>query len=146
MIKKIIKYIICLLPWFLSSLICSNYGFFNEINIPSFTIPRSLFKVVWPIIYILIASSIYLITNYTKEYKKDLLYNYIFNQLYPIVFFCFKNTFLGFVTCLFTLLSSIFLYYETKSINKLSSKFLIPYTLFLVYATILSASIYFMNL
>ena len=146
MIKKIIKFLICLLPWFLSTLICNNYNFFNEINTPSFTIPKYLFGIVWPILYILIAISICLITNYTKEYKKDLLYNYLFNQLYTIVFFCFKNTFLGFIICLFTLLTSLFLYYETKSINKIASKFLIPYTLFLIYATILSTTIYFINL
>ena len=146
MFKKIIKFLICLLPWFLSSLICNDYSFFNEINTPSWTIPRFLFGIVWPILYILIAISIYQITNYTKEYKKDLAYNYVFNQLYTIVFFCFKSTFLGFIVCLITLLTSLFLYYETKEINKNASKFLIPYTLFLVYATILSASIYFMNL
>ena len=126
MFKKIIKFLICLLPWFLSSIICNNYSFFNEINTPSFTIPRFLFGIVWPILYILIATSIYMINNYNKSYKKDLLYNYIFNQLYTIVFFCFKSTLLGFVVCLFTLLTSLFLYYETKEINKLSSKLLIP--------------------
>ena len=146
MLKNILKFVICLLPWFLSTLICSDYSFFNEINTPSFTILTFLFGIVWTIIYILIAISICLINNYSKEYKKDLAYNYIFNQLYPIVFFCFKNTFLGFIVCLLTLLTSLFLYYETKEINKFSSKFLIPYTLFLVYATILSASIYFINL
>lgn len=147
MFKNIIKFIICLLPWFLSSLICNDYSFFSEINTPSFTIPRFLFGIVWPILYILIAISIYMVSNnITKEYKKDLGYNYLFNQLYPITFFCFKSTFLGFVTCLITLLTSLFLYYETKEINKNASKFLIPYTLFLIYATILSASIYFINL
>lgn len=146
MVKRIIKFLICLLPWFISGLICNDYSFFNEINTPSFTIPKYLFGIVWPILYILIAISIYLITSYNKEYKKDLLYNYLFNQLYTIVFFCFKSTFLGFIICLLTLLTSLFLYYETKSINKKASKFLIPYTLFLIYATILSASIYFINL
>lgn len=146
MFKNILKFIGCLLPWFLSTLICNDYSFFNEINTPSFTIPRFLFGIVWIVLYILIAISIYLNTNYTKEYKKELLYNYVFNQLYTIVFFCFKSTFLGFIVCLLTLLTSLFLYYETKAINKSSSKFLIPYTLFLIYATILSASIYFMNL
>ena len=147
MFKKIIKFLICLLPWFLSSLLCNDYSFFSEINTPIFTIPRNLFGIVWPILYILIAINIYKISNigFTKEYKKDLLYNYIFNQLYTIVFFCFKSPLGGFIICLLSLLTSLFLYYETKEIDKKSSKFLIPYVLFLVYATILSLSIYFMN-
>ena len=92
MFKKIIKFIICLLPWFLSSLICSDYSFFKELNIPAFSIPQGLFGIAWTILYVLIAISIYMVSEigFTKDYKKDLLYNYIFNQLYTIVFFCFR--------------------------------------------------------
>ncbi len=148
MLKKILKFVIFLLPWFLSTLICNNYSFFNEINIPSFAIPQNLFGIVWFILYCLISISIVITTeNKTPtEYNKNLLYNYIFNQLYTIVFFCFKNIFLGFIVCLLTLLTSLFLYYETKEINKKASYFLIPYVLFLTYATILSVTIYFINL
>ena len=32
--------------------------------------------------------------EFLKEYKKNLFYNYIFNQLFTIIFFCFKNNFL----------------------------------------------------
>lgn len=148
MFKKIIKFIICLLPWFLSSLICSDYSFFKELNIPAFSIPQGLFGITWTILYVLIAISIYMVSEigFTKDYKKDLLYNYIFNQLYTIVFFCFRSTLGGFIMCLLTLLTSLFLYYETKEISKKASKFLIPYVIFLVYATILSISVYFINL
>ena len=150
MIKKILKFIVILLPWFLSRLICNDYSYFDTINTPSFTIPKFLFGIVWTILYILIAISIYKVSesNYydLKDYKKNLLYNYIFNQLYTIIFFCFKNNFLAFVDALLTLLSSLFLYYETKSINNKASKFLLPYVFFLIYAFILSTSIYFINL
>ena len=148
MFKKILKFLICLLPWFLSSIICSDYSFFNEINTPAFALPRWAFAPLWITLYILIAISIFITTDgyITKDYKKDLLYNYIFNQLYTIVFFCFRSTFLGFIICLFTFLTSLFLYYETKELKKDASKFLIPYVLFLIYATILSLTIYFINL
>lgn len=150
MIKKILKFIVILLPWFLSGLICNDYSYFDTINTPSFTIPKFLFGIVWTILYILIAISIYKVSesNYydLKDYKKNLLYNYIFNQLYTIIFFCFKNNFLAFVDVLLTLLSSLFLYYETKSINNKASKFLLPYVFFLIYAFILSITIYFINL
>ena len=147
MFKKVLKFIIFLLPWFLSSLICRDYSFFNDLNIPTFSLPQNLFGIAWFIIYCLISISVVFSTenNTSINYKKDLLYNYIFNQLYAIIFFCFRNIFFGFIMCLLTLLTALFLYYETKSINKKASYFLIPYVLFLVYATILSTTIYFMN-
>ena len=150
MIKKILRFIIILIPWFLSSLICNDYSYFNSINTPFFTIPKPLFGIVWTILYILIAISIYKVStsNYydLKEYKKNLFYNYIFNQLFTIIFFCIKNNFLAFVDVLLTLITSLFLYYETKEIDKKASKFLLPYVFFLIYAFILSITIYFINL
>ena len=148
MIKNILKFILFLIPWFLSTLICSDYSFFNEINIPFFSIPQSVFPVAWTILYILISISCVIVSNVTitKEYKKDLLINYLFNQSYTIIFFCFRSTFFGLISCILTLLTSLFLYYETKEISKKASYFLIPYTLFLVYASILSVVIYFINL
>lgn len=148
MFKKIFKFIIILLPFFLSTIIYNDYSFYKTINKPFFALPSNLFGIVWPILYILVAISIYIVTdNYlTKDYKKSLLYNYIFNQLYTIIFFMFKNPFLAFVDTILALITSLFLYYETKSISKKASKFLIPYVIFLVYAFILSTSIYFLNL
>ena len=40
----------------------------------------------------------------------------------------------------------LFLYNETKKLNENASKFLISYILFSLFATILSLTIYFMNL
>lgn len=148
MIKNIIKFTLFLLPWFLNILICNDYNYFNQINIPSFALPQNLFGITWFILYSLISISIVIISNkyFTKDYKLTLLLNYIFNQLYTISFFCIKNTFLSFIICLLTFITSTFLYYETKKISEKASKFLIPYTLFLIYATILSLSIYVINL
>lgn len=150
MIKKILKFVVFLIPWFLGSIICNDFSYFDKINIPIITVPKNLFGIIWIILYILIAISIYIVSNSNyynlKEYKKNLLYNYIFNQLFTIIFFCFKNPFLAFIDCLLTLLTSLFLYYETKEINKKASYFLIPYVIFLIYASILSLSIYFVNL
>lgn len=148
MFKKILKFIIILLPWFLSTLICIDFSYFNDLNKPWFIIPNFLFGIIWPILYILISISIYKVSTsyYNIEYKKNLLYNYIFNQLYTIIFFCFKNNFLAFIDVLLTLITSLFLYYETKEINKKASFYLLPYVIFLVYALFLSTSIYFLNL
>ena len=149
--KKIILFVVCLLPWFLSSIFISDTSFYETLNLPFFALPSFAYGIVWSILYILIAISIYKIysnNNFKdiKEYNIALLLNYIFNQLYTFLLFNLNNLFLSFVDSLIILISSINLYNETKKLDESASKFLIPYIIFNVFATILSITIYFMNL
>ncbi len=151
MLKKIILFLCCLLPWFLNNIIPLNYNYYKEIKLPFFAPPSYFYGIIWPIIYILIAISIYNIVSSLKwkeipnNYKIILLINYIFNQSYTIIFFGLKNNFLAFISCLGTLITSIFLKEETSLMNNKISKILIPYILLSIFATILSLSIYLYN-
>ena len=60
--------------------------------------------------------------------------------------FSLENTFLGFVDSIAIFITSLFLYYETKELDEKASKFLLPYVFFSLYATILSVTIYFLNI
>ena len=150
--KKIIKFLILLLPWFLSGLIFRvDSTFYTSLNLPKFAPPTYFFPIVWTILYILIAISSYIVYSksyykYNTSYNKALIYNYIFNQLYTFFFFTLKSIFLGFVDIVLVFITSLFLYYETKEIDKKASYFLIPYVVFVLFATILNLSIYFLNL
>ena len=64
---------------------------------------------------------------------------------FPLFFFTLKSPFLGFIDTLIVFISSIYLYLETKNINKKASYYLIPYILYNTYALILSLTVYFMN-
>ena len=151
MLKKIFLFLCCLLPWFLNNIIPLNYNYYKEIKLPFFAPPSYFYGIIWPIIYILIAISIYNIVSSLKwkeipnNYKIILLINYIFNQSYTIVFFGLKNNFLAFISCLGTLITSIFLKEETSLMNNKISKILIPYILLSIFATVLSLSIYLYN-
>lgn len=150
--KKLLRFICILLPWFISYLIFKvDSSFYTSLNLPKFAPPTYFFKIVWTILYILISISIYLIYSnnyykYIKSYNKILIINYIFNQLYTFFFFTLKSIFLGFVDTVIILITALSLYYETKEINKKASYFLIPYCLFSLFALILNLSIYFLNL
>ncbi len=152
MIKKVFTFLLCLLPWFLSSIIPLNYKYYDTINKPFFAPPKVFYPITWTIMYILIAITIYTIIKNNKfkeintSYKITLLINYIFNQSYTLLFFGLNNPFLGFVSCLGTLLSSLFLYEETSLLNNKISKLLYPYIILLIFATILSLSIYLLNI
>ena len=150
--KAFFKFIIILLPWFLSSLIPIDKEFYNSLTLPSFTPPQMAYGIIWSIIYICISISIYQILNtykikdIPKSYKYTLLLNYIANQSFQPLFFLLKSPFLGFVSCILTCITSLFLYKETKDLKEKSAKYLIPYILFSLFATILSLSIYLLNL
>ena len=152
MIKKIVKYLLCLLPWFITSILPLNYAYYNKIIKPTFAPPPIFYGIAWSIIYILIAYTIFIILeNYKldeipKSYKKTLIINYIFNQAFTIVFFGFNNNFLGFASCLGTLLSTLFLFEETNTLINKKKYFLIPYVLLSIFACILSLSIYLLNI
>ena len=150
--KKVLKFLIILVPWFIGGLIFrSDTIFYKSLNKPFFAPPSILFPIVWTILYVLIAISIYLIlkNNKLKEipnYTKALIINYFSNQIFSFLFFTIKSPFLALIDTFFVLISSLFLYYESKELNKTSSKLLIPYIIWNLFATILIISIFFMNL
>ena len=151
MIKKGFTYLLCLLPWFLTSIIKVDYNYLKKIKTPFFTPPNYFYAISWTIIYILIAYTIYKIVisykwkDIPKSYKITLLLNYLFNQSFTIVFFMLKNNFLGFVSCIATLITSLFLYEETSLLHNKKKYYLVPYIALSLFATILSLSIYLLN-
>ena len=66
--------------------------------------------------------------------------------LFIFILFYFKNVFLSFIIALANFITSLFLFYETKSLDKKASNYLIFYVYFNLFATILMLTIYFMNL
>ena len=152
MIKKLTLYTLCLLPWFLTSIIPIDYSYYDKIIKPGFAPPNSFYAIAWTIIYLLLAYTIYSIfITYKRQeipgsYYFTLVINYLFNQGYTIVFFNYKNTFLGFVFCVGTLLSTLFLFEETSLLYNKKKFFLIPYILLSIFASIFSLSIYVLNI
>ena len=149
--KKLIIFIISFTIWIIPSIFIRDYSFYNELNLPFFALPKWAFPIIWTLLYILISISISIIYSmyqpkYIKDYNNSLISNYIFNELFTYVLFVFKNLFFSFIIALSNLITSLFLYYETKSLDESSSKFLLPYVYFNVFATILSLTIYFINL
>lgn len=149
-IKKVISYILFLVPWFATSLLAMNSKFYSSLYLPNFAPKTIVFSIVWPILFILLAASIYLIYQEykfsNKTYLYTLLFNYFFNQCFTVVFFLLKSPFLGLIFSLGTQISSLFLFNETFALNKKASYLLIPYILWNTFAVILAFSIFLLNL
>ncbi len=150
-LKQILLFIIILFFWLLSGLIFKyDPEFYSLLKLPGFALSGKWISIIWFIIYILNTVSIVIIVNKVKllenrDYLYILLTNYFANQLFMYFFFYLMSPFLGFAITTIVMLSSIFLFIETKKISKTSSYFLIPYIVYSIYAFILMATIYFMN-
>ena len=139
--KNVVRFLMYLLPWFISSIIFRvDTSFYDSINKPFFAPPGIVFPIIWTILYILIAIGLYNNKNKNIEYYKSLIINYFSNQIYTFLFFVIKSPFIAFIDTLVVLISSLFLYNETKS------KWFIPYIIWNVFATILSLSVYLLNI
>ncbi len=145
--KKFFSYLLFLLPWFISSILFKvDKNYYLSLRLPFFAPSPVIFAIVWPILYILIAYSIYkTYKDRNNVYTISLIFNYIFNQLYTFFFFVLKNNFLGLIDSIIVLVTSIVLFIEIKKIDKNKSYFLIPYILWNIFAFILSTSIIILN-
>lgn len=145
--KKFFSYLLFLLPWFISSILFKvDKNYYLSLRLPFFAPSPIIFAIVWPILYILIAYSIYkTYKDRNNVYTISLIFNYIFNQLYTFFFFVLKNNFLGLIDSIIVLITSIVLFIEIKKIDKNKSYFLIPYILWNIFAFILSISIIILN-
>ena len=150
-IKDILLFCFLLFIWLFSGIVFKvDFDFYNLLKLPLFTLPPNVISIIWFIIYILITISVFMIYKRTNilrnnDYLYMLITNYLSNQLFMFFFFKLMSPFLGFAITTITLLSSYFLYLETKKISKKSSYFLIPYLMFNIYSFILMTTVYFMN-
>lgn len=118
---------------------------------PYFSPPNWLFGPVWTFLYLVMGISFYLVIKngiLGKEVKVAIiifLIQLVFNALWSIIFFGLKNPFLAFgviIVLWFLIVINIFKFY---SINKVSGLILIPYLLWVSFASVLNYSIYLLN-
>jgi tryptophan-rich sensory protein len=152
------------LTLFLSILICLSAGaigtiftfsaiptWYAALNKPVFSPPNYLFGPVWTILYILMGISVYLI--YTKGLKtkkvRDAIYLFgiqlILNAIWSPIFFGLKNTLLA----LFVIIAMWIYIFRTilafEKIERKAALLLVPYILWVSFATILNFSVWFLN-
>ena len=120
----------------------TNTSWYQE-NKPSITPQNYVFPIAWTTLYILIALSIYFaFTKANKKQKSKLILlfasNLILNAVWTPLYFALKNPVLAFIDIILILITTILLIKYIYKINKKSSYLLIPYLLWLGFATILN--------
>lgn len=131
--------------FFTFSAIPAWYKFLNK---PSFSPPNWLFGPAWTVLYFLMGISLYLIWTSRKKTKEALLLFWIhlfFNATWSIAFFGLRSPFLGFINILILLFLILVVIYKFWKINKLAGALLLPYLVWVSFATVLNYNILILN-
>lgn len=145
----IISIAIPLIVGIIGSLLGNSSMGFSSINKPSFTPPGIVFPIVWTVLYILMGISCYLIYTSNSLKKTEALRIYtlqlLFNMLWTFFFFNLNWYLFSFFWIVVLIVLVSVMIYRFINIEKLAGYLQIPYLIWLVFASILNLSIYFLN-
>ncbi len=131
--KKLILYIA--IPLLLGGIV--GFITFKESMNYNGIVDEWVFPIVWSILYILMGISSYIVRN-NKELMSIYKVNLVINLLWPIIFFTLNFKVFGFFGILLLILVVGYMMYKFYNKNKISAYLLIPYLLWLIFASILN--------
>lgn len=126
-------------------------GWYTALQRPSFSPPNWLFGPVWITLYILMGISVYLVWQKIEKNKtaRGALWLFwihlFFNAIWSIIFFGLQNPGLAFINIIIIWLLIIALIVKFWQINRWASYFLIPYLLWVSFASVLNYFIWYLN-
>jgi translocator protein len=140
--------ILCLMIGYLGSQLSGNNAkdVYSSFIKPGYFPPAWVFAPVWTILYILMGISAYLVWKKRKEedVKKPLVLFFvqlILNLLWPILFFGLGNYLLAFVNIILLFIAICATMRSFEKVSKVSAYLLVPYLLWIGFATILNYTI-----
>lgn len=141
-----------LLVWFISSYFTLNSieKWYLALNKPFFNPPNWIFGPVWTILYIMIWISFYIVWNkwfWVNKNKVKIVYfiQLFLNFLWSFSFFYLENPILWLINIIILWLIIIYNIYLFYKIDKKAGFLLIPYLLWVSFATMLNLAIYLLN-
>ncbi len=144
---------ICLTIGFLSGFATQSSvnDWYLTLNKPNFNPPNWIFAPVWTLHYIMmgVAAGLVWAKGFYHIWVKTALYHFgfqlLFNALWSIVFFGFKNPFWALLIILTLLVLLLFTIKWFKVVSKTAAYLLIPYFIWVCFATILNYKIWELN-
>jgi len=124
-------------------------SWYANLNKPSFSPPNWLFGPVWLTLYLLMGIALYL--NWIKKSKQAkfnvrlFFVHLFFNAIWSPIFFGARNIFLALIIILTIWVLIILMIFNFWKINKVSSLLLIPYLLWVSFASLLNYFIWRLN-
>jgi len=144
---------VCLFAGFIGSFftVSSIPTWYAALNKPSFNPPNWIFGSVWTILYILMGIALYLvikkglINNEIKLAATFFAVQLILNTIWSILFFGMRSPLLGFIEIGALWLSILFTTITFWRISSLAGILLIPYILWVSFASVLNYFIWRLN-
>ncbi|MEJ1223228.1 TspO/MBR family protein [Sediminicola sp. 1XM1-17] len=156
--KKRLYYIticvtVCLLIGFLSSFATQSSinDWYVTLKKPSFNPPNWIFAPVWTVLYIMmgVAAGLVWARGFYHVWVKTALYHFGFqlllNALWSIVFFGFQNPLMALLIILALLVLIVLTIKWFKVVHRTAAYLLIPYFLWVCFATVLNYKIWELN-
>ena len=152
--KILVVVVTCLVIGYFSGMVTrsSITTWYPTLVKPSFNPPNWVFAPVWSMLYIMMGVAAGLDWNridFEKEaVKKALIFFAIqlaLNALWSYLFFGLHNPFLALIEIILLWLMIFETYTQFKKIDKVAGMLLIPYLAWVTFATVLNASIWWLN-
>ncbi len=126
-------------------------AWYASLTKPSFNPPNWLFGPVWTTLFLLMGIAFYLIwqklaVNKTAKLAMIIFIIHLgFNTLWSILFFGLRNPFYGLIDIAILWLMIVYLIYAFMAIDKRAAYLLVPYLLWVSFATVLNFAIWQLN-
>lgn len=154
--RKIITFVLCILLTLsiggISGIATSSsiQDWYLYIEKPSFNPPNYLFGPVWTALYLLMGISFYLILQSPKSKQKSRAILLFFIQLtlnfmWSFLFFKYNLLGLAFIEIILIWLSILAMIISFSRINKIAAFIQLPYLFWVSFASVLNASIWYLN-
>ncbi len=147
--RLILSIILCLAAGFIGSIftITSIESWYSTLNKPFFNPPNWLFGPVWTILYILIGISLYIALTKGADLRAKSIFamQLALNTLWSILFFGLRNPLIAFIDIVLLWIAILLTIISFRKFSKTSSYILIPYILWVTFASILNFSIILLN-
>lgn len=136
---------------FLSGLLSGNPGsYYYSLDLPPFAPPSWIFGPMWTVLYILMGIVLYFLVkmNHGKIKRKLLtlfVIQFICNFLWSTLFFNLQSNFMAAVDITILVIVLTILLYHLWLHVRLVMWLFVPYYLWVLFATVLNYSIYFLN-
>lgn len=148
--KKIFKnnifiiFITFIIPSSIAFLTRDSFHIYKELLLPKYAPPSYLFPVAWSILYLLMSIA-YIFVKENNKCSIIYYFQLALNALWTPIFFMFNNYLFAFVELIVLLLSVIYMTYLFYIENNKTIFLLMPYILWLLFASYLNYFVYLYN-
>lgn len=151
-IRLVISIGVCLVAGLIGSIftLSSIPVWYESLNKPFFSPPNWLFAPAWTILYILMGIALFYVWKAPKVKKTNeglMLFGaqLVFNVIWSIVFFGFGSIVGGVLSIVVLLLLILMTTVQFYRIDKRAAYLMVPYLLWVCFATMLNIAVYLLN-